>query len=76
MCLFLICLEGHEFISILYWQVPHSKNKVDYYYYYDRNLKCKLYENHYDLFGMVSDSFRLIEKFSGYREALKKFSLD
>ena len=25
---------GHEFISILYCQVPPSKNKVDYYYYY------------------------------------------
>ena len=26
--------EGHEFISILYSQVPPSKNKVDYCYYY------------------------------------------
>ena len=32
LCLFLICFEGHEFISILYCQVPLSKNKVDYYY--------------------------------------------
>lgn len=43
MCLFLICLEGLEFITILYRQVPHSKNEVD--YYYDRNLKQTLYEN-------------------------------
>ena len=34
LCLFSICFEGHEFISILYCQVPPSKNKVDYYYYY------------------------------------------
>ena len=25
---------GHKFISILYCQVPPSKNKVDYYYYF------------------------------------------
>ena len=25
LCLFLICFEGHEFISILYCQVPPSK---------------------------------------------------
>ena len=30
LCLFLICFEGCEFISILYCQVPPSKNKVDY----------------------------------------------
>ena len=32
LCLFLICFEGQEFISILYYLVPPSKNKVDYYY--------------------------------------------
>ena len=34
LCLFLICFERHEFISILYCQVSPKKNKVDYYYYY------------------------------------------
>ena len=34
-CLFLICFEGHEFIGILYCQVPPSKYKVDYDYDYD-----------------------------------------
>ena len=29
LCLFLICFEGHDFISILYYQVRPSKNKVD-----------------------------------------------
>ena len=40
--LFLICFEGHELISILYFQVSPSKNKVDYYYnyYYNYNLDC------------------------------------
>ena len=32
-CLLLIYFEGHGFISILYRQVPASKNKFYYYYY-------------------------------------------
>ena len=39
LCLFSICFEGHEFISILYCQVPPSKNKVDYYLEREREIR-------------------------------------
>ena len=44
--------EGHEFISILYCQVPPSKNKVYYYNYY----YCYYYYYYVDYFG-TSDYF-------------------